>query len=301
MNELNNSSKALILWLTTLAASILSGVLAWKIVDPESFLGGVVFVVMWGVLSKLAQLVIFGVATNKTQLEPLADLTDNSPQYVSHEDPFTQSRSEIGSLTRVERPTDKTLSHNYQTGKLGRITFGQSTMSDVKSIWGQPNSVERKWLKSYHAYDRGLTFIVTNDTTQTVIGIGVNYDFEPILCIDNDSDDDYETEVGERDQEGEFYTEESPAPIVFAEPMLLRAFMQYFPLMEGVNPNDVLKVISEDYAVFEYRNQDEYEGDKSLKLFARRNAVNSSNIALTPIEIIEITDVPSSLSRRIPS
>lgn len=300
MNDRYNGPTAVLIWLIIATASILSGILAWNIIDPESFLGGIGFIVLWGVLSKLAHFIVISIAASiviQQSSQPAYEATaerrvDNRINSLPKEDMI---------LTPIERTTDKTLSHNYHSGKLGRITFGQSTMKDVHAVWGTPNSVERKWMKSYHAYDKGLTFIATNDPTKTVIGIGVNYDFEPILCVDTRDDGDYDADDSDVSEESDLYIEENVAPIVFLEPMPLRTFMQYFPLMEGVNPNDVLKVISDEYSVFEYKVADEFYGDKTLKLFARRDAVNTIKVALTPIEIIEITDVPSEMARRIPS
>ncbi len=37
----------------TIIVSILSGILAWNLIEPQSFWGGVGFIIMWGVFSKL--------------------------------------------------------------------------------------------------------------------------------------------------------------------------------------------------------------------------------------------------------
>lgn len=301
MNEKYSGSVALIIWLIIASVSVLSGVLAWNIIEPESFIGGIGFIIMWGVFSKAAHFIAFAIAASIAIQDTTKQPAYEAPVERHREDPFNSLPQETMVLTRIERPTDKTLSHNYHSGKLGHITFGQSTMNDVHAIWGTPNNVERKWTKSYHAYDKGLTFIATNDPTKIVIGVGVNYDFEPILCVDSHDEDEHDSNRSDLLEDSDLYMEEDAAPIVFAQPMPLRTFMLYFALMEGVNPNDVLKVISDEYAVFEYKVTDDFYGDKTLKLFARRDTVNTTQVAITPIEIIEITDVPSEILRRIPS
>ncbi len=59
MNE--NNGITFVLWLLTIAASICSGMLAWHITEPESFLGALGFLLVWGILSKVAHFVFFGI------------------------------------------------------------------------------------------------------------------------------------------------------------------------------------------------------------------------------------------------
>ena len=48
-----NSFLAIIFWLGVIAISILSGILAWKWIDPDTFLGVVGFIIVWGFLTKV--------------------------------------------------------------------------------------------------------------------------------------------------------------------------------------------------------------------------------------------------------
>jgi len=41
--------------------SILSGILAWNWIELESFLGGVGFIILWGVMCKVAHLFTAGI------------------------------------------------------------------------------------------------------------------------------------------------------------------------------------------------------------------------------------------------
>ena len=43
----------IIFWLGTIAISILSGILAWKWIDPDTFLSVVWFIIVWGFLTKV--------------------------------------------------------------------------------------------------------------------------------------------------------------------------------------------------------------------------------------------------------
>jgi hypothetical protein len=42
------------LWFINIVLDILGGILAWNIVEPESFGGGVLFLILWGVFAAIA-------------------------------------------------------------------------------------------------------------------------------------------------------------------------------------------------------------------------------------------------------
>jgi hypothetical protein len=46
----------------TLAISIGSGMIAWNWIEPEGFWGAIVFIIAWGVLSKIGHLIAMGIA-----------------------------------------------------------------------------------------------------------------------------------------------------------------------------------------------------------------------------------------------
>jgi len=48
-----NAILIIIFWLGTLALSVLSGILAWKWIDPDTFLSVVWFIIAWGFLTKV--------------------------------------------------------------------------------------------------------------------------------------------------------------------------------------------------------------------------------------------------------
>ncbi len=49
----------LFMWLLTVLISIFSGILSWNLVDPDSFWGGLLFLILWGILSKLGHFICF--------------------------------------------------------------------------------------------------------------------------------------------------------------------------------------------------------------------------------------------------
>ncbi len=52
-NSNNAGALMVVIWLVTISISIGSGILAWNWIDPESFLGVVGFLILWGILSKI--------------------------------------------------------------------------------------------------------------------------------------------------------------------------------------------------------------------------------------------------------
>jgi hypothetical protein len=48
----------IIFWLGTLALSVLSAILAWKWIEPDTFLSVVGFIIVWGFLTKVGHSVM---------------------------------------------------------------------------------------------------------------------------------------------------------------------------------------------------------------------------------------------------
>jgi len=46
-----------ILWIVTITISLLSGIMAWNLIEPENFLGGIGFLILWGLLSKIGHFI----------------------------------------------------------------------------------------------------------------------------------------------------------------------------------------------------------------------------------------------------
>ncbi len=59
-NSDNVGAFAALLWIVTILISIGSGVLAWNWIDPESFLGAIGFLIVWGILSKVGHFLAMG-------------------------------------------------------------------------------------------------------------------------------------------------------------------------------------------------------------------------------------------------
>ncbi len=57
----NNSSFGAIALILTIVISIGSGILAWNWIEPDSFLGAIGFIIVWGILSKIGHLVAVGI------------------------------------------------------------------------------------------------------------------------------------------------------------------------------------------------------------------------------------------------
>lgn len=60
-NDFNAGALVMFMWILTIALSIGSGVLAWNWIDPDSFLGAIGFLILWGILSKVGHYIAFGV------------------------------------------------------------------------------------------------------------------------------------------------------------------------------------------------------------------------------------------------
>ncbi|WP_431471865.1 hypothetical protein I5168_11545 [Nonlabens sp. SCSIO 43208] len=46
-----------LMWIVTIGISIGSGFMAWNWVDPDSFIGAIGFLIIWGVLSKIGHFI----------------------------------------------------------------------------------------------------------------------------------------------------------------------------------------------------------------------------------------------------
>ncbi len=60
MSNSNGGALIGLIWLVTIGISIGSGVMAWNWIEPESFLGAIGFLIVWGVLSKIGHFLAMG-------------------------------------------------------------------------------------------------------------------------------------------------------------------------------------------------------------------------------------------------
>jgi hypothetical protein len=60
-NSNNGGIVVVIIWLITILISILSGVLAWNWIEPESFWGAIGFIVLWGIISTIGHYLALGI------------------------------------------------------------------------------------------------------------------------------------------------------------------------------------------------------------------------------------------------
>ncbi len=59
-NSNNEGALVAVLWIATIVISIGSGVMAWNWIEPESFLGAIGFLILWGILSKVGHFLAIG-------------------------------------------------------------------------------------------------------------------------------------------------------------------------------------------------------------------------------------------------
>lgn len=59
-NSGNSGGLVILIWIVTIAISIGSGIMAWDWIEPESFLGAIVFLLLWGILSKVGHFLAMG-------------------------------------------------------------------------------------------------------------------------------------------------------------------------------------------------------------------------------------------------
>lgn len=62
MSERNSSRMAIVL---SLIVSVLTGILSWNIVEPESFLGAIGFILLWSAIASIGYFIIFAITANK--------------------------------------------------------------------------------------------------------------------------------------------------------------------------------------------------------------------------------------------
>lgn len=59
-NSDNGFVLVVLLWIVTIVISIGSGIIAWKWIEPENFWGAIVFLILWGILSKVGHFLAMG-------------------------------------------------------------------------------------------------------------------------------------------------------------------------------------------------------------------------------------------------
>ena len=59
-NSDNGGALVAVLYIATIIISIGSGVMAWNWIEPESFLGAIGFLILWGILSKVGHFLAMG-------------------------------------------------------------------------------------------------------------------------------------------------------------------------------------------------------------------------------------------------
>ncbi|NQU32469.1 MAG: hypothetical protein HQ521_04480 [Bacteroidetes bacterium] len=60
-DNFNAGAATMLLWILAVAMSIGVGVLTWNWIEPESFWGFIGFLFLWGIVSKIGHLIVFGV------------------------------------------------------------------------------------------------------------------------------------------------------------------------------------------------------------------------------------------------
>lgn len=60
-DDFNAGALVSFIWILTVGLSIGSGILAWNWIEPESFLGAIGFLIVWGVLSKIGHFIAFSI------------------------------------------------------------------------------------------------------------------------------------------------------------------------------------------------------------------------------------------------
>lgn len=62
MSNSNNEGALIgLVYLVTFGISIGSGIMAWNWIDPNSFLGAIGFLILWGVLSKIGHFIAMSI------------------------------------------------------------------------------------------------------------------------------------------------------------------------------------------------------------------------------------------------
>lgn len=62
MNNIDNEGCFLpILWVITVSISIGSGIMAWNWIEPDSFFGALIFLVVWAIFSKIGHFIAMAI------------------------------------------------------------------------------------------------------------------------------------------------------------------------------------------------------------------------------------------------
>ena len=61
MNDSNSGGLIAILWIVTVAISIISGILSWNWIEPDSFFGAIIFLIVWGLMSKVGHFIAMAI------------------------------------------------------------------------------------------------------------------------------------------------------------------------------------------------------------------------------------------------
>jgi len=61
MNSSNGTALVALLWILTIGISIGSGILAWNWIEPDNFWDALVFLIIWGVLSKVGHFIAMAI------------------------------------------------------------------------------------------------------------------------------------------------------------------------------------------------------------------------------------------------
>ena len=59
-NSDNGGCLVALIWIVTTGISIGSGIMAWNWIEPDSFLGAIGFLILWGILSKVGHFLAMG-------------------------------------------------------------------------------------------------------------------------------------------------------------------------------------------------------------------------------------------------
>lgn len=61
MNRSNSGGVLVaLLWFVTIIISVVSGIIAWRWIEPENFWGAIIFLIVWGILSKVGHFLAMG-------------------------------------------------------------------------------------------------------------------------------------------------------------------------------------------------------------------------------------------------
>nr|WP_319998409.1 hypothetical protein [uncultured Draconibacterium sp.] len=59
-NSNNGEPMVIAMWIITIILTGVAGILSWNWVEPDSFIRFIIFLVLWGILSKVAHLLSMG-------------------------------------------------------------------------------------------------------------------------------------------------------------------------------------------------------------------------------------------------